>query len=89
MNKVRVSQKLSLIGKTKKQIACVKGLGLRKINDHKIIDSTPENLGMINKVRHMLNIEEIKEKKEVKAKKEVKEKKEVKAKKEVKEKKNA
>ena len=35
MSKIKVSQKLSLIGKTKKQIACVKGLGLRIINDSK------------------------------------------------------
>tara|TARA_B100000282_G_scaffold287972_1_gene256101 strand:+ start:198 stop:383 length:186 start_codon:yes stop_codon:yes gene_type:complete len=61
MSKIRVSQKLSLIGKTKKQIACIRGLGLRKINDTRIIDSTPENLGMINTIRHMLIVEQIKE----------------------------
>ncbi len=61
MNKIKISQKLSLIGKTKKQIACIKGLGLRKISDWKIIDATPENLGMINIVKHMLNIEHIEE----------------------------
>ena len=48
MKKIRISQKLSLIGKTKKQIACIKGLGLRRIRDSKIIEATPENLGMIN-----------------------------------------
>ena len=47
MNKIKISQKLSLIGKTKKQISCVKGLGLRRIRDSKIIEATPENLGMI------------------------------------------
>ena len=61
MSKIRVSQKLSLIGKTKKQIACIRGLGLRKSNDTRIIDSTPENLGMINTIRHMLIVEQIKE----------------------------
>tara|TARA_B100001057_G_C22517477_1_gene820486 strand:- start:126 stop:311 length:186 start_codon:yes stop_codon:yes gene_type:complete len=61
MSKIKISQKLSLIGKTKKQIACVRGLGLRKINDHKIIDATPENMGMINTVKHMLKVENIKE----------------------------
>jgi len=61
MKKIKISQKLSLIGKTKKQIACIKGLGLRKISDHKIIDATPENLGMINAVKHMLQVEQIKE----------------------------
>lgn len=61
MSKIRISQKLSLIGKTKKQIACVKGLGLRKIRDTRVIENTPENLGMINVVRHMINFEIIDE----------------------------
>ena len=61
MSKIRISQKLSLIGKTKKQIACVKGLGLRKIRDTRVIENTPENLGMINVVRHMIHVENIDE----------------------------
>ena len=61
MSKIRISQKLSLIGKTKKQIACVKGLGLRKIRDTRVIENTPENLGMINAVRHMVHVENIDE----------------------------
>ena len=61
MSKIKISQKLSLIGKTKKQIACIKGLGLKRISDARVIDDTPENLGMINVVKHMLNVEHIKE----------------------------
>tara|TARA_B100001027_G_C16109830_1_gene259913 strand:- start:400 stop:585 length:186 start_codon:yes stop_codon:yes gene_type:complete len=61
MSKIKISQKLSLIGKTKKQIACIKGLGLKRISDTRVIDDTPENLGMINVVKHMLNVEHIKE----------------------------
>ena len=61
MSKIKVSQKLSLIGKTKKQISCIKGLGLRKIRDSKIIEASPENLGMIETVKHMVNVEQIKE----------------------------
>ena len=61
MSKIKISQKLSLIGKTKKQIACIKGLGLKRISDAMVIDDTPENLGMINVVKHMLNVEHIKE----------------------------
>jgi len=61
-----VSQKLSLIGKTKKQIACVKGLGLRRINDSRIVEDTPENLGMINTVRHMVEVEQLGEQKNAK-----------------------
>tara|TARA_Y100000816_G_scaffold276448_1_gene245639 strand:- start:451 stop:636 length:186 start_codon:yes stop_codon:yes gene_type:complete len=61
MKKIKISQKLSLIGKTKKQIACIKGLGLKRISDTRILDGTPENLGMINVVKHMLNVEYIEE----------------------------
>ena len=61
MSKIKISQKLSLIGKTKKQIACIKDLGLKRISDTRVIDDTPENLGMINVVKHMLNVEHIKE----------------------------
>ena len=61
-----MSQKLSLIGKTKKQIACVKGLGLRRINDSRIVEDTPENLGMINTIRHMVEVEQLGEQKDAK-----------------------
>ena len=61
MSKIKISQKLSLIGKTKKQIACIKGLGLRRISDTRILEDTSENLGMINAVKHMLNVEHIDE----------------------------
>ena len=66
MSKIKVSQKLSLIGKTKKQIACVKGLGLRRINDSRIVEDTPENLGMINTIRHMVEVEQLGEQKDAK-----------------------
>ena len=32
-----------------------------KISDTRILDDTPENLGMINVVKHMLNVERIEE----------------------------
>ena len=66
MSKIKVSQKLSLIGKTKKQIACIKGLGLKRISDTRILDDTPENLGMINVVKHMLDVEYMEEQSNVK-----------------------
>ncbi len=36
---------------------CVRGLGLRKINDTVIVERTPENMGMINKVSYLLKVE--------------------------------
>lgn len=40
------------------QKACVAGLGLRRMHQSVIVDPTPENRGMINKVVDMLKIEE-------------------------------
>lgn len=36
---------------------CVRGLGLRKINDTVTVEKTPENMGMINKVSYLLKVE--------------------------------
>ena len=49
----------SLIGRSEKQQATVKGLGLRKINSVVIREKRPEILGMINKIGFMLHVEEI------------------------------
>lgn len=38
--------------------ACVLGLGLRRLNHTVVIEDTPENRGMINKVSYLLSVEE-------------------------------
>ena len=55
-NTVTVKQTRSLIGSTKKQIASIKGLGLRRINHEVTLVDTPEIRGMIKVVRHMVEI---------------------------------
>jgi len=49
----------SLIGRSDRQQATVKGLGLRKINSQVIREKRPEILGMIRKIEFMLQVEEI------------------------------
>jgi len=49
----------SLIGRSDRQQATVKGLGLRKINSEVIREKRPEILGMIKKIGFMLKVEEI------------------------------
>ena len=49
----------SLIGRSDRQQATVKGLGLRKINSEVIREKRPEILGMIRKIEFMLQVEEI------------------------------
>ncbi len=47
----------SLCKRLKTHQACVRGLGLKKIHQTVVVQDTPENRGMINKVSYMLKIE--------------------------------
>jgi large subunit ribosomal protein L30 len=49
----------SPFGRTKGHAECIKGLGLRKIRNSVVRQATPENLGMINKVRYLLDVKEV------------------------------
>lgn len=56
--KLNVTLIKSLVRRTEKHQACVRGLGLRRMHHTVTVDATPENLGMINKVSYMLQVEE-------------------------------
>lgn len=60
MAKVRVKQVRSAINKPVDQKRTVQALGLRKLNQVVEHEATPQILGMINKVKHLLEVEEIK-----------------------------
>ena len=60
VKKIKISLVKSTIGSVQSQIASVKGLGLRKLNSYSILNETPEVLGMIKKVRHLITVEELK-----------------------------
>jgi large subunit ribosomal protein L30 len=49
----------SLIGRTQKQRAVVKGLGLGKVNSEVKREKRPEILGMIRKVDFLLEVNDI------------------------------
>lgn len=51
----------SVIARPEKQKKIIRGLGLRKINGTVELLDTPEIRGMINKVSHLVSVEEIKE----------------------------
>ena len=59
-NKVRIKLVKSRFGRLKKHAASLSGLGLRKINQEVVIDATPENMEMVNQVRYLLEVEEVK-----------------------------
>ncbi len=57
-DKLKVTLVRSFNGRLASHKACVRGLGLRRIRHSVIVDNTPENRGMINKVAYLLKIEE-------------------------------
>ena len=56
---LKVTLKKSPIKSTKSQRECVKGLGLRKLNSTRLLPDTPEVRGMIGKVSHIVECEEV------------------------------
>ncbi len=59
MAKLKITLVRSTIGCMKNQIETVKALGLRKIRSEVIQNDTPEIRGMINKVSHLVKVEQI------------------------------
>lgn len=59
MAKVKLTQIRSVIGQTKRQKDTVKALGLRKINHSIEKELSPQVSGMIEKVKHLLIVENI------------------------------
>jgi len=57
-NKLSVTMIKSKHGRLPNHQACLKGLGLSKINQTVEVLNTPENKGMIKKIAYMLKVEE-------------------------------
>ena len=54
---IKVTQVKSTAGRLKNHIACVTGLGLRRINHSVEVEDTPAVRGMINKAHYLLKVE--------------------------------
>ena len=54
---IKVTLVKSIIGRIAAHRACVRGLGLRRLNHTVEVLDTPENRGMINKVSYLLRVE--------------------------------
>jgi large subunit ribosomal protein L30 len=59
MKKLRISQVRSAINRPKRQKQTLIALGLKKLHRTKEVEATPAILGMIDKVKHLLKVEEI------------------------------
>lgn len=60
MAKIKVTKVRSAINRTKTQKLTLESLGLRKIGQSVEHENTPSILGMVNKVQHLVSVEEIK-----------------------------
>ena len=56
MSKVKIKQVRSRIGRPKDQKLTLDALGLRKMNRIVEHEATPQILGMINKIKHLIAI---------------------------------
>ncbi|MDA0938757.1 MAG: 50S ribosomal protein L30 [Proteobacteria bacterium] len=54
--KIKIKYKVSAIGSLAKHKLSLKGLGLRKLNQIVELNATPEVLGMVKKVSHLIEI---------------------------------
>jgi large subunit ribosomal protein L30 len=60
MNKIKVTQVRSKIGRLKSQKLTLEALGLRKMNHTVEHNATASILGMVKTVSHLVSVEEIK-----------------------------
>jgi len=58
MAKIKVKQVKSAIKRTQNQKRTLEALGLRKLGQVVEHDATPNILGMVNKVKHLVSTEE-------------------------------
>jgi large subunit ribosomal protein L30 len=59
MAKIKVTQVKSQIGRLQNQKRTLEALGLRKMNQVVEHEATPQILGMVKKVQHLVSVEEI------------------------------
>jgi large subunit ribosomal protein L30 len=59
MGKIKVTQIRSKIGSPKRKKATLEALGLKKMNSSIEVEATPQVLGMVTKVRHLVKVEEL------------------------------
>ena len=60
MAKIKVKKVKSAINRTQNQKRTLEALGLKRIGQIAEHDATPNILGMINKVQHLVSVEETK-----------------------------
>ncbi|HEX6191371.1 MAG TPA: 50S ribosomal protein L30 [Chitinophagaceae bacterium] len=60
MKKIKVTLVKSPIDRSERQKLTVQALGLNKTNSSREVEATPQILGMIRKIEHLVKVEEAK-----------------------------
>mgnify|MGYP001409820104 CR=1 FL=1 len=59
MEKIKITQIKSTIDRPQRQKDTVRSLGIRKMNQSVIKEATPQILGMVAKVQHLVKVENV------------------------------
>ena len=59
MKKIKITQVKSIIDRSERQKRTMAALGLRKLNASVEVEATPQILGMVTKVNHLVKVEEL------------------------------
>ncbi len=59
MKKIKVTQVKSVIDRSERQKRTMVALGLKKMNATVEVEATPQILGMVKKVSHLISVEEL------------------------------
>jgi large subunit ribosomal protein L30 len=59
MKKLKITQVRSIIDRSERQKRTMAALGLRKMNAVVEVEATPQILGMVTKVNHLVKVEEL------------------------------
>ncbi|MBK9937116.1 MAG: 50S ribosomal protein L30 [Chitinophagaceae bacterium] len=60
MKKIKITLVKSPIDRSERQKLTVQALGLNKTNSSREVEATPQILGMVRKLNHLLKVEEVK-----------------------------
>jgi large subunit ribosomal protein L30 len=60
MKKIKITLVKSPIDRSERQKLTVQALGLNKTNSTKEVEATPQILGMVRKINHLLKVEDVK-----------------------------
>ncbi len=59
MGRIKITQIKSGIDRSERQKLTLQALGLRKLNASKEVEATPQILGMVKKVNHLVKVEDL------------------------------